>query len=110
MVEGIGRTDEEIRGAYIDFGTMDPEVARRSFNFIRPGQELNLAALTEICSSLGYYASDISQLLNYTLEFLPSIEGRSRWEELVAISEKASARAYQKLYTYRDEELEKEKR
>jgi len=102
----VGRTDEELLGMYADFGTKDPEVAKRSFNFIPPGLELKLAQLDETSVSLGYYAEDIRNLLDMYRQNLPSVDGKSRWDMQVALSQKASARGYQRSVSWREKEEE----
>ncbi len=106
MVE-IGRTEEEVLALLADFGTQDPEIAKRTLNFIPVGLEGTLAALDECTNALGYYAQDIAMYVEYLRLNILGIEGRGRDDLLLGISQKAMAKQIRyvpRLHTLRREE------
>lgn len=104
MSMGANRTEADIVGMFGDFGTGKEDVAKRSFNFIPRGYETHLAALDELVDALGWYANDLANFLNRLRENMPSVEGKSRQDVILALGENAGMRIYGKPPTWQEEE------
>ena len=105
----VGRTEEELVAMLADFGTQDPEIAKRTLNFIPLGLEGVLSELDELSAALGYYAQDIALFLDYFRMNQLGVEGRGRDDLLLGISQKASSRVYRRTPSLREAEEEEKK-